>query len=50
MNVLDEAGSLKYKDSIAYAKEILRTSQNEDILMGMAGALDDLETKINNDQ
>jgi len=48
MNVLEEAGSLKYKDLITEAKEILRTSQNEDILMGMHEALDKLETKFNN--
>ena len=46
MNVLEEAGSLKYKDLIRKAKNILQTSQDENILMGMVAALDDFETKF----
>jgi hypothetical protein len=48
MNVLDEEGSLEYKKLITKAKTILRTSQDENILMGMVAALDDLETKFEN--
>jgi hypothetical protein len=48
MSVLNKEGSLEYKNTITDAKRILRTSQDENTLMGMVESLYDLETKFTN--
>jgi nitrate/nitrite-specific signal transduction histidine kinase len=48
MNVLDQAGSLNYKRLISEAKNLLQTSQNVNVLLGVHDALDKLETKFDN--
>jgi hypothetical protein len=48
VNVLDQAGSLRYKHLISEAKNLLQTSQNVNILTGVHDALDQMETKFDN--
>ena len=48
LSVLDRAGSLSYKNLIVDAKNLLQTSQNVNILIGVHDALYEMETKFDN--